>query len=79
MIYGTNYFRNNNNNFRDFIDNHLKEMITVRKPSGATMEEVEESINRNLMKQFSPISLRLSKDKFDDSLFIEKFKEIISD
>lgn len=79
MIYGTNYFRNNNNNFRDFIDNHLKEMITVRKPSGATMEEVEESINRNLMKQFSPISFRLSKDKFDDSLFIEKFKEIISD
>ena len=79
MIYGTNYFRNNNNNFRDFIDNHLKQMITVRKPSGASMEEVEESINRNLMKQFSPISFRLSKDKFDDSLFIEKFKEIISD
>jgi hypothetical protein len=79
MIYGTNYFRNNNNNFRDFIDNHLKEMITVRKPSGATMEEVEESINRNLMKQFSPICFRLSKDKFDTDLFIEKFKEIITD
>lgn len=54
MIYGTNYFRKNNNNFRDFIDNHLKEMITIRRPNGATLEEDEESVNINLMKQFSP-------------------------
>ncbi|RBN49345.1 hypothetical protein [Flavobacterium psychrolimnae] len=79
LIFGTNYFRKKNNNFRHFIENHLKEIITVRRPGGETLEEVEESNNKNLMKQFSPISFRLSKDKFDTNLFIEKFKEIITD
>lgn len=79
IILGSNYFNKSNNNFRDFIENHLKEMSTVRKPIGKSLEEAEESVNKNLMKQFSPISFRFSTEEFPQSLFIEKFKEIITE
>ncbi|NLN33185.1 MAG: hypothetical protein GX159_06285 [Flavobacteriaceae bacterium] len=43
------------------------------------MEEVEESVNKNLLKQISPISYRFPKEEFSMNLFIEKFKDIIVD
>ncbi|MDX6191615.1 hypothetical protein SGQ83_19835 [Flavobacterium sp. Fl-318] len=79
IVFGSNYFTKTNNNFKNFIENHQKEMSIVLKPDGRTLEEVEESINRNLMKQFSPISFRFPIDEFSQSLFIEKFKEIITE
>lgn len=74
IIFGTNYFVKRDNNFRDFIENHLKELNTVRKPYGKTIEEVEESVNKNLLKQISPISYRFPKEEFSMNLFIEKLK-----
>lgn len=79
IIFGLDYFTKNDNNFREFIDIHLKEMNTVRKSYGKTLEEFEDSTNRNLMKQMSPISFRYPQEHFPKNLFIEKFKEIIND
>lgn len=79
IIFGLDYFTKNDNHFREFIDIHLKEMNTVRKSYGKTLEEFEDSTNRNLMKQMSPISLRYPQEHFPKNLFIEKFKEIIND
>lgn len=79
IIFGLDYFIKNDNNFREFIDIHLKEMNTVRKSYGKTLEEFEDSTNRNLMKQMSPISFRYPQEHFPKNLFIEKFKEIIND
>lgn len=79
IIFGLDYFTKNDNNFREFIDIHLKEMNTVRKSYGKTLEEFEDATNRNLMKQMSPISFRYPQEHFPKNLFIEKFKEIIND
>lgn len=79
IIFGSNYFSKSGNNFKDFIENHQREMNTIGKPNGSTLEEVEESINRNLMKQFSPISFRFDPNEFPQDSFIEKFKEIITE
>lgn len=77
IIFGSDFFTKRDNNFKDFFENHLREMSIARKPFGKTLKEYEESVNRNLIKQFSPISFRFPTDKFSQSLFIEKFKEII--
>lgn len=79
IIFGLDYFSENDINFREFVDIHLKEMNTVRKSYGKTLEEFEDSTNRNLMKQMSPISFRYPRDQFPRSSFIEKFNEIITD
>lgn len=79
IIFGLDYFTKNDNHFGEFMDTHLKEMNTVRKSYGKTLEEFEDSTNRNLMKQMSPISFRYPKEHFPKNLFIEKFKEIITD
>ena len=79
IIFGLDYFTKNDNHFREFMDTHLKEMNTVRKSYGKTLEEFEDSTNRNLMKQMSPISFRYPQEHFPKNLFIEKFKEIITD
>lgn len=79
IIFGLDYFTKNDNHFREFIDSHLKEINTVRKSYGKTLEEFEDSTNRNLMKQMSPISFRYPQNQFPQSLFIEKFKEIFTD
>lgn len=79
IIFGLDYFTKNDNHFREFIDIHLNEMNTVRKSYGKTLEEFEDSTNRNLMTQISPISFRYPQNQFPKNLFIEKFKEIIND
>lgn len=79
IIFGLDYFTKNDNNFREFINIHLKEMNTVRKSYGNSIEEFEDSTNRNLMKQISPISFRYPQEQFPKNLFFEKFKEIIND
>lgn len=79
IIFGLDYFTKNDNNFREFINIHLKEMNMVRKSYGKSIEEFEDSTNRNLMKQISPISFRYPQEQFPKNLFFEKFKEIIND
>jgi hypothetical protein len=77
IIFGLDYFSKNDKIFREFIDIHLKEMNTIKKPYGKTIEGFEYSINRNLMKLLSPISLRYPQNEYP-LYYIEKFKELIT-
>lgn len=77
LMFGLHYFIKSDNNFKNYIENHLKEQKTEKKPIGNTSKEILESAKANLMKQFSPISLRFDPNEFPQDLFIEKFKDLI--
>lgn len=77
IIFGLDYFTKSDKIFKNFIDIHIKEMGTERKPYGKTKEDFDDSTNRNLMRQLSPISLRYPKNEISPNSYIEKFKEII--
>lgn len=79
LIYWLSYLEKKDSNLKDLIDKHLSKMTTHKKAKGKNYMEVEKIVNKNISEQLSPISHRFPEYKFPSELFIEKFKDIITE
>lgn len=77
LIYWLPHLEKNDSNFREIIDNHLKDMCTRKKANHPDFEQRKIIANKNLTRQIAPISSRLNNYRFPMNLLIDKFEDVI--
>jgi hypothetical protein len=78
LIYWLPYLEKNDSNFREIIDDHLKNMTNRKTVKHHNIEQGKIIANKNLTQQIAPISSRLNQYKFPMKLLLDKFEDVIT-
>lgn len=79
LIYWLHHLEKKESNLKDIIDKHHLKMLANKKPRGNNQIEIENSVQKNTLEKLSPISFRFPEYKFPPEIFVEKFKDIITE
>lgn len=78
LIYWLPHLEKNDSNFREIIDDHLKNMTSLKKVNHPNYEQGKIIANKNLTLQMAPISSRFYQYKFPMNLLIDKFQDVLT-
>lgn len=79
LIYWLHHLKKKESNLKDLIDKHHLKMKTNKKPRGNNQIEIENSVQKNTLEKLSPMSFRFPDYKFPPEIFVEKFRDIITE
>ncbi|SIS89720.1 hypothetical protein SAMN05421789_11050 [Kaistella chaponensis] len=78
LIFLEQYLKRKDGNFRNLLDEHVAKMDKKAKGYGDTLQKFQVNIIKQLSKQLSPFTGRISKDYFDPKNFVARFEYLVN-
>lgn len=79
IILRSSYLKLKDRNFKDFLDNHLKTMISPIKVSEPNRHDAIQKVNEQLTNKIMPISYREVPYKFDIREIVDLFRDVLKE